>query len=78
ATVGRGAVAALGFDYYDHGRQTGAMVARILEGANPGDMNVESVDTLELFVNPAAAERMGITLSDDLISDAKKVVNSDK
>jgi putative ABC transport system substrate-binding protein len=72
ATVGRG------FDYYDHGRQTGAMVARILEGANPGDMNVESVDTLELFVNPAAAERMGITLSDDLISDAKKVVNSDK
>ncbi|HEY9120061.1 MAG TPA: ABC transporter substrate-binding protein [Marinobacter sp.] len=78
ATVGRGAVAALGFDYYDHGRQTGAMVARILEGANPGDMDVESVDTLELFVNPAAAERMGITLSDDLISDAKEVVNSDQ
>ena len=78
ATVGRGAVAALGFDYYDHGRQTGAMVARILEGANPGDMDVESVDTLELFVNPAAAERMGITLSDALISDAKEVVNSDQ
>ncbi|MDX1554148.1 MAG: ABC transporter substrate-binding protein [Marinobacter sp.] len=78
ATVNRGAVAALGFDYYDHGRQTGAMVARILEGANPGDMDVESVDTLNLFVNPAAAERMGITLSDDLISDAKEVVNSDQ
>lgn len=78
ATVSRGAVAALGFDYYDHGRQTGAMVARILEGANPGDIDVESVDTLDLFVNPAAAERMGITLSDDLISEAKKVVNSDK
>lgn len=78
ATVNRGAVAALGFDYYDHGRQTGAMVARILEGANPGEMDVESVDTLELFVNPAAAERMGITLSDDLIRDAKEVVNSDQ
>ncbi|MFN2362646.1 MAG: ABC transporter substrate-binding protein [Marinobacter sp.] len=78
ATVSRGAVAALGFDYYDHGRQTGGMVARILEGANPGEMDVESVDTLDLFVNPAAAERMGITLSDDLISEAKKVVNSDK
>lgn len=78
ATVSRGAVAALGFDYYDLGRQTGAMVARILEGANPGEMDVESVDTLDLFVNPAAAKRMGITLSDDLISDAKEVVNSDK
>ncbi|MEP1214057.1 MAG: ABC transporter substrate-binding protein [Marinobacter sp.] len=78
ATVSRGAVAALGFDYYDHGRQTGTMVARILEGANPGDMDVESVSTLELFVNPAAAKRMGITLADDLISDAKEVVNSDQ
>lgn len=78
ATVNRGAVAALGFDYYDLGRQTGGMVTRILEGADPGGMDVESVDTLDLFVNPAAAERMGITLSDDLISEAKEVVNSDK
>lgn len=35
ATVERGAVAALGFDYYDHGRQTGVMVARVLNGENP-------------------------------------------
>ncbi len=78
ATVSRGAVAALGFDYYDLGRQTGAMVARILEGANPGGMPVESIDTLDLFVNPAAAERMGISLSEDVISEAEEVVNSDK
>jgi len=78
ATVSRGAVAALGFDYYNHGRQTGAMVARILNGANPAEMPVETMDTLDLFVNPAAAERMGITLSDELIQDAKEVVKSDK
>lgn len=74
ATVSRGAVAALGFDYYDHGRQTGVLVARILEGANPGDIAVETVDRLNLFVNPGAAERMGITLSDELISSAQEVV----
>lgn len=78
ATVGRGAVAALGFDYYNHGRQTGAMVARVLNGANPGDMPVETMETLDLFVNPAAAKRMGITLSDEFIQDAKEVVKSDK
>ena len=78
ATVSRGAVAALGFNYYDHGRQTGAMVARVLEGAKPGSMDVESVNTLELFVNPAAAERMGISLSDELIGEAKEVVESSK
>lgn len=78
ATVSRGAVAALGFNYYDHGRQTGAMVARVLEGAKPGSMDVESVNTLELFVNPAAAERMGISLSDELIGEAKEVIQSSK
>lgn len=78
ATVARGAVAAMGFDYYNHGRQTGAMVARILEGAKPADIPVETMEELDLFVNPEAAERMGITLPEDLIQDAKEVVKSDK
>ncbi|MFW5823682.1 MAG: ABC transporter substrate-binding protein [Marinobacter sp.] len=77
ATVERGAAAAMGFDYYDLGRQTGAMVARILEGADTADMPVETVDKLELYVNPGAAEKMGVTLSDDLISEAAKVVGDD-
>lgn len=78
ATVERGAVAALGFDYYNHGRQTGKMVARILNGAEPATMPVETMEELDLFVNPGAAERMGITLSDELIQEAKKVITSDK
>lgn len=77
ATVERGAAAAMGFNYYDLGRQTGAMVARVLEGASPADIPVETVDKLELYVNPEAAEKMGITLSDDLISEASKVVGND-
>ena len=76
ATVERGAVAALGFDYYDHGRQTGVMVARVLNGENPGEMAVETMEKLDLFVNPAAAERMGITLSDELIAEAEKIIDS--
>jgi putative ABC transport system substrate-binding protein len=78
ATVERGAVAALGFDYYDHGRQTGAMVAKVLEGKKPGEMPVETMEKLDLFVNPAAAERMGITLSDELVSEAEQVIDSAK
>ncbi len=78
ATVARGAVAAMGFDYYDHGRQAGVMVARILEGEKPGDMAVETMEKLDLFVNPEAGERMGITLSDEIIADAAEVVKSDK
>lgn len=78
ATVARGAVAAMGFDYYDHGRQAGVMVARILEGEKPVDMPVETMEKVNLFVNPEAGERMGITLSEDVIADAQKVIKSDK
>ncbi len=78
ATVERGAVAALGFNYYNHGRQTGAMVARVLEGAGTADMPVETMEELDLYVNPAAAERMGVTLPEDLIQEAVKVVKNDK
>ena len=78
ATVERGAVAALGFNYYNHGRQTGAMVARVLEGAGTADMPVETMEELDLYVNPEAAARMGVTLPEDLIQEAVKVVKNDK
>ncbi len=35
-SVPRGAIAALGFNYYDLGRQTGQIVARVLDGEAPG------------------------------------------
>jgi len=71
--VPRGAVAALGFNYYELGRQAGRMVVRVLEGEDPGDMPVESVETTELFVNRAAAAAMGVTLPEDLLARAKSV-----
>ncbi|OEY67340.1 ABC transporter substrate-binding protein [Marinobacter sp. X15-166B] len=76
ATVDRGAVAALGFNYYDHGRQAGAMVARILEGAKPAAMPVEITERLDLFVNPGAGERMGMTVPEDVVNAAQKVVGN--
>lgn len=73
-SVARGAIAALGFNYYDVGRQTGKMVLRILKGEAPGDITVEGVDITELYVNPGMAEKMGVTIPDALIQQAKEVV----
>ncbi len=39
-SVKRGAIAAVGFNYYDIGRQTGQIVARVLKGEKPGDIAV--------------------------------------
>ncbi|HRP24459.1 MAG TPA: ABC transporter substrate-binding protein [Thauera sp.] len=73
-SVKRGAVAAYGMDYKALGVQTGQIVARILNGEKPGDIASETSNTLALHVNPAAAQRQGITLSEDLVKDAAQVV----
>lgn len=73
-SVKRGAIAALGVNYHDLGVQTGKMVARILKGEKPGDIPSETSSKLELFVNPAAAKRQGVTLSPELIKSAAKVI----
>ncbi len=73
-SVKRGAVAALGFDYYDVGWQTGNMVVRILNGAKPGELPVEGVETTQLFVNPGMAGKMGIAIPEAVIAEAAEVV----
>jgi putative tryptophan/tyrosine transport system substrate-binding protein len=73
-SVPRGAMAALGFNYYDVGIQTGKIVARVLNGEVPGGIPVQSIQTTELHVNPGAAERMGVTLPKQVVARAKTVV----
>ena len=73
-SVARGAIAAVGFNYYDVGRQTGKMVVQVLQGKNPGDMPVQGVEITELYLNPGAAEKMGVTFSPQLLESANKVV----
>ncbi|WP_068809113.1 ABC transporter substrate-binding protein [Thauera phenolivorans] len=73
-SVERGAIAALGIDYRSLGEQTGRIVARILAGEQPGAIASETSDKLALFVNPAAAKKQGVTLSDELLKSAAKIV----
>ncbi|WP_051401789.1 ABC transporter substrate-binding protein [Advenella kashmirensis] len=73
-SVKRGAIAALGVSYKGLGEQAGVIVARILKGEKPGDIPSETAKVLELFVNPAAAQKQGVKLSDEFIKSAKVVV----
>ncbi|GAB2904657.1 ABC transporter substrate-binding protein [Paralcaligenes sp. KSB-10] len=73
-SVKRGAIAALGVNYHDLGVQTGKMVVKILKGQKPGTIASETSDKLELYVNPGAAKKQGVTLSDAFIKSATKVV----
>lgn len=74
-SVERGGLATYGIDYFDLGYQTGEMAIRILaQDADPATMAVETLDKIGLIVNTGAAERMGVTLSDELVARADKVI----
>ncbi len=74
ATVERGAIGTPGIDYYQLGRECGQVAARILQGENPADIPVKKVDMTDLFLNPSAAERMGVTIPQSVLDTATEIV----
>ncbi len=72
-TVEGGAVATLGIDYTELGRQTGEMALRILrDGEDPATMPVETATEFTYVVNEAAAERQGVTIPEDILAEAER------
>ncbi|MDR1294270.1 MAG: ABC transporter substrate-binding protein [Bifidobacteriaceae bacterium] len=76
-SVERGTVATRGISYYDLGVRTGEMAVQVLrDGVDPGSIATLVVEETELKVNPVSAERMGIVIPDDLLSEATIVETS--
>jgi putative ABC transport system substrate-binding protein len=73
-SVKRGALAALGFNYYDVGKQTGAVVVKILNGEKPGDIAVNIAKGTDLVINLAAAKKMGVEFPQAVIDRATSKV----
>lgn len=74
-SVKNGALITYGIDYYELGKQTGAMAVKVLKGeANPADMPVETQKDLKLIINKKSAERFGVTLPEELLSRADEVI----
>ncbi|MEY3869551.1 MAG: hypothetical protein RLZZ338_3442 [Cyanobacteriota bacterium] len=73
-SVKRGAIASLGYNYYDIGRQTGKQVLKVLKGEKPGNLSVEDPQKIELYLNLKSAKTMGVTFTDALKSKANKLI----
>ncbi len=74
-----GVIAAWGFDYYNMGRATGRLVARILEGENPEDIPtvfMTDPQDIDLLINKDVAASLGLTFSEDTISMAGTIVEN--
>ncbi len=73
-SVARGAMASIGFNYYDVGKQAARMVVRVLKGEKPADIAVEFAAGTDLVVNKKAAAAMGVTLPEAVVARAGKVI----
>lgn len=69
-----GCLAAVGLDYYDLGVQTGKMAAQVLKGEKKAsEINFQVIEEAAFYGNSAAAEKLGITLPEELVSSAKEM-----
>ncbi|MEL7563721.1 MAG: ABC transporter substrate-binding protein [Dehalobacterium sp.] len=69
-----GALGTIGIDYYKLGRQTGEMALRVINGENTAEMPIESLKDIDIVINQGAADRMGVTIPQEILDQAKEVI----
>lgn len=76
--VDRGSAGSVGLDYRAVGHTAGLMVADVLDGKDPGTIDVvvayEMHDRLETVVNKGSAEKMGLTVPQSVLDRADRVI----
>jgi len=69
-----GGLMAYGPNLLDAFRETGGMVAKVLEGAKPADLPVQLPTKFELVINLKTAKALGLTLPAALLARADDVI----
>ena len=70
----RGALASYGVDYYEIGRESAKNVQRMLGGARPGDLPVETVSRLAFVLNRRTARQIGFAVPPTMIVRFDRVI----
>lgn len=74
STVERGAMAALGVNYHDLGKESGKIIARIFKGEKPTEIPVYVSENLDLYVSKKHASEQGVELPQAVLDRAAKVI----
>ncbi len=72
--VAKGALASYGQNYHEIGRLLAKYIQRVLNGADPKDMKIETVETVELAINLKTAKELGVGIPPQVLARAKKVI----
>jgi putative ABC transport system substrate-binding protein len=69
-----GCAAAEGLEYYELGKQTGKMAAKVLKGeAEASDIPYEIISESFLYINSTVMAELGLTLPSDMADRAEDV-----
>lgn len=72
--VAQGALASYGQNYREIGRLSAKYVQQVLGGAQPQDLKIETVDSVELAINLQTAKQLGINIPPNVLARAQKVI----
>ena len=64
--VKNGCIACCGLDYFKLGEQAGEMAAKVLKGTDIDTIHYETIKESSVFVNEEVAQKLGITLPEDI------------
>jgi putative ABC transport system substrate-binding protein len=69
-----GGLASYGPSWHGLGVQAAQLVVRLLQGANPAELPVQTTQQMELVINARTAQALGITVPPSLLARADRVI----
>jgi putative tryptophan/tyrosine transport system substrate-binding protein len=72
--VERGALVSYGPNFYETGRQAAHLVDKIIKGANPAEIPVEAISSLEFVINLKVVKATGLTIAPEVLYRADRLI----
>jgi len=81
STVDKGALASYGIDYFSLGKKSGEIALKIIKGTKPSDIPIQTITNpkdLQFVVNLDTAKTIGLSVSEDIVKEADKIIKDGK
>lgn len=81
STVDKGALASYGIDYFSLGKKSAEIALKVIKGAKPSNIPIQTITDpkdLQFVVNLDVAKTIGISVSEEIIKAADKIIKDGK